>query len=257
MAYVLQKDRPDGISAIRQFSELEPATFSALQDMGRKRRYEAGQTISAEGDPTTFVACVLDGFLRMQKTLADGRQQIVGILVEGDMFGQVFSGPQHFAIEAATDTEICAFPRLPFEKLLTRSPDLDRVLLLNILNELDRARDWMIVLSTQKVCDRLAGFLLVVCSRFATVDHLVTRVGEGLEIRIPISRADLASLLGARAETISRGFHTLEDAGEISIVKPDIIRILDLKALAVRAGEEDYPDPSNLRDMLRSVRQHG
>lgn len=218
------------------------------------RKYRAGQTVVAESTSTDFVGTVRSGILRMQKTLADGRQHVVGLLVEGDMFGRVFDGTIEFSIEAATDAEICSFARGPFEALLMRSPDLDRGVLLNILNELDRARDWMIILSNQKISSRLAGFLILMCSRFATVDHMVEPMGNGIQVRIPISRTDLAHLLGTRPESLSRAFHWLADHGDIDILAPDLIFLRDLKGLASRAGEDTAETIPRLRDLIGSNR---
>lgn len=244
---------PAGLKLIRQFSELPDDVIDELRAMCRKRRFAADRTVVHDGEHPDDVGFVLSGVLRMQKTLSDGRQHIVGLLVEGDMFGHVFNGPLHFAIEAATDAEICAFRRSQFEELLMRSPDLERVVLLNVLNELDRARDWMIILSGQKVSGRLAGFLLVMCARFSAIDHLLTRRRDGVDVKIPISRTDLAHLLGTRPESISRAFHALADAGDISILRPDFVRIHDFEALAEKAGEDDPLSNANLREIVQAI----
>lgn len=248
-------DRAAGLRGLCQFSGLQPDTQEKLIGICRMRRYSAGQTVAFDGDEPDFIGCVKSGFLRMQKTLSDGRQHIVGLLVEGDMFGRVFDGPLHFAIEAATDAEICAFQRAQFEDILAHAPDLERVVLLNILNELDRARDWMVILSSQKVSSRVAGFLLIVCSRFASVDHLLQARDDGLDVKIPIGRADLAHLLGTRPESISRAIHALANAGCIEIVKPDLIRIFDFEALAAEAGDSELGSNPNLKELLQVIQK--
>ena len=245
------------LNGIRQLQDLAPETVDALNVICQSRHYSAGQTVVFDGEHAAFIGCVKTGFLRMQKTLGDGRQHIVGLLVEGDMFGRVFDGPLHFGIEAATDTEICAFQRAPFEDLLTRAPDLERVVLLNILNELDRARDWMIILSNQKVSARVAGFLLIMCRRFVGIDHILQARETTLEVKIPISRPDLAHLLGTRPESISRAFHALADQGCIEILNPNLMRILDAGALAVEAGDEELAESFNLDDLIQSLKYSG
>lgn len=245
------KNCSNGSSA---FPDILPETRDELDSLSRLRRYRSGQSVIEENVHTDFVGTVQSGILRMQKTFADGRQHVVGLLVEGDMFGRVFDGAIEFSIEAATDAEICIYPRTPFETLLVRSPDLDRAVLLNILNELDRARDWMIILSNNKITSRLAGFLILMCSRFATVDHMVEPKSDGVHIKIPISRTDLAHLLGTRPESISRAFHALEDEGEIEILEPDHVTLRDLPALAARAGEDEAETVPRLKDTLNAIR---
>lgn len=221
-----------------QFSALPDHVRPELEACCRTRSYKAGQLVTDDGERPDFIGCVRKGILRMQKTLIDGRQHVVGLLVDGDMFGRVFDGPMHFAIEAATEAEICVFQRGPFESLLQRTPELERLILLNILNELDRARDWMMILANHKVAGRLAGFLMVLCTRFKGVDHLSRDNSGRLTVTIPISRTDLAHLLGTRQESISRAFHALADMGAIAILSPYKVEILAVDILAAEAGEE-------------------
>ncbi len=252
-----QRARREGcdLSGIRQLADLPPETRAELQGFCRLRSFSAGETIVHAGETPEFIGCVHKGILRMQKTLYDGRQHIVGLLVGGDMFGRVFNGPLEVDIEAATDAEVCAFRRAPFEALLSQSPELDRVVLLNILNELDRARDWMIILANNKVTGRLAGFLLFLCSRFVNIDHFL-RVKDGeLDVQIPLGRADVAHLLGTRRESISRAFRALAEDGTIIIRRPDLIRILDLDALATEMGAEEPGDHVSLKQLVQALQE--
>lgn len=235
-------------------ADVRPETREELEAMCRPRQFSAGQTVIHEDEKTDYVGCVLSGVLRMQKTLADGRQHIVGLLVEGDMFGRVFDGASEFSVEAATDVEFCSFPRGPFEALLLRAPDLDRAVLLNILNELDRARDWMLILSNQKISSRLAGFLVLMVSRFAHVDRVLAAREDGLVIRIPINRTDLSHLLGTRPESISRAFHWLQDEGDIELLEHDRILVRDPERLANRAGEDEFLAMASVRDRMAAGR---
>jgi CRP/FNR family transcriptional regulator len=191
----------------------------------------------------------------MQKYLPDGRQHVVGLLVEGDMFGRAFDGDMHFSLEAATDAEVYTFPRPTFESILLRSPELDRLLLLNLLNELDRARDWMIILANSKVRGRLAGFLLLLCTRFGHVPNMISVANERLRVQIPLSRPDVAHLLGTRIESVSRGFHALANDGLIEILRPDLIELCNLEELAEEAGEPDIGDQAAHEVMRLSLRQ--
>lgn len=235
------------------FDGLPDETLQELARICRVRRYAPGQLVAEAGEELDFIGCVQSGILRMQKTLADGRVHIVGLLVEGDMFGRLHVGPPTIAIEAATGAEVCAFRRGPFESLLARSPELDRVMLLNVLSELDRAREWLIILSTPRVKSRVAGFLLLMCARYAGVEHVLRRTNGEVEVRIPIDRTDLAHLLGTRAESISRAFHALADDGSIALKRPDLVAIRDLDALAAEAGEdlpEDIPGLAEVMDIV-------
>ncbi|MGR3322987.1 MAG: Crp/Fnr family transcriptional regulator [Pseudooceanicola sp.] len=251
------RPRPNvcGLDAYPQMAAVDAGIMRQLEAACRVETYRAGQTLIHEHESQHYVACVKSGFLRMQKSLSDGRQHIVGLLVEGDMFGRIFDEPQRFSIEAATDAEVCTFQRGVFEDLMSRSPDLEKAILLNILNELDRARDWMIILSCQKVTGRLAGFLLILATRFAAVDHIMQGRDGRIDVHIPISRMDLAHLLGTRTESISRALHALADEGHLEILRPDLIRILDIDALAAEAGDEELAGRMDLKGIVQMAQR--
>lgn len=236
----------------RPFATLEAETLGALESECRVKRFRKGETLIREGDALSHVGCVRQGILKMQKSLSDGRQHIVGLLVDSDVFGQEFGALRQFEIEAATDAEICFFERDLFDGLMENSPELERAMLMNILRELDRARDWMIILSCQKVTGRLAGFFMILLTQFAEVDHVLQSRDGQLEIRIPISRTDLAHLLGSRTESISRALHALEDEGLLQILRPDLVRILDMEALAAEAGDAGMAGRVRLADIRPS-----
>lgn len=235
-------------------AQLSPETQDALEAMCRLKSYRSNQIVIHAEEKADFIGFILSGILRMEKTLADGREQIVGLLVEGDLFGRVFDGTAEFSIEAATDMNICLFPRAKFEALLMQSPDLERAVLLTVANELDRAREWLIILSNQKIVGRVAGFLLLMCSRFHEIDHILQLSPGGVELKIPISRGDLAHLLGTRPESISRALHSLSDQGAIDILEHDRFLIRDGKALALAADEDEIEAAAILQDLVTNHR---
>ena len=92
------------------------------------------------------------------------------------------------------------------------------------------------------------------CSRFRDIDHILQPGPEGIEVKIPINRADLAHLLGTRQELISRSLHSLSDQGIIDILEPDRILIQDMKALARVADEDEIEAVATLQDLLNTHR---
>jgi CRP/FNR family transcriptional regulator, anaerobic regulatory protein len=227
---------------IPSLAQVSDAIRSELNQICQIKRVATGEVLAQAGDHPGTIGFVTKGILRMQKTLPDGRQHVVGLLVPGDLFGRVFDDPINFSIEAATDATLVSFRRAPFEALLSRSPELERLILIHFLTEIDRARDWMIVLSNPRVRGRLAGFLLKLCTRFRGGDTMTGSVNGQLTIRNPICRADLANLLGARPESISRAFHALADDGVLKIIRPDLVAIPSIEDLAEEAGEPELGD---------------
>ena len=243
------------LKSITNFTTLPDAVMQDLSNICVRRQYRAGQTITEIDGTWDCIGIVGDGILRMQKGMLDGRQHIVGLLVEGDMFGCVFNETLRFSVEAATDAEVYTFRRKPFEDMLLRTPELDKLLLLNVLSELDRARDWMIILANPKIRGRLAGFLLLLCTRFQAVDHLITVVDRAIRIRIPLSRPDIAHLLGTRVESVSRALHALADDGILKILRPDFIEVQQIEVLSVEAGESEFGTSPSLERLVRTIQK--
>ena len=206
------------------------------------RTFRTGETVLADEQPPRFVGNVVSGVLRMQKTLPDGRQHIVGLLVPTDMFGRVFSGPSRFAMEAATDVTLCCFDRRELESLLQRHPELEHGLMISVLDELDAAREWILLLGGHSVRERVATFLLIFARRWPNVTFGQQPPARPHRVQVPISRRDMAQYLGARVETLSRAIHSLVDDGLIEAEDSARFRILDLAGLVAASGNSEFLD---------------
>jgi CRP/FNR family transcriptional regulator len=215
------------------------------QELGRQshvRTFAAGETVIGEAEDTIFVGFVISGVLRIQKTLFDGRQQIVGLLLPSDMFGRVFSGRSDVAIEAACEAKLCYFSRPAFEMLMLKYPQLEHRILLSQLAQLDNARNWMVLLGCQTVMERVTTFLLIL--RDARRDELAADETTRPDvITIPVGRRDLAAYLGTTVESISRTVQELSRKGVLRIIDSRNFEILDGRRLSHLSGRTDLgPD---------------
>lgn len=210
-----------------------------ISSISRIRRVRAGETILAESAPSNIVGNVVSGALRLVKTLSDGRQQIVGLLLPSDMFGRVFASCSRFAVEAATDAVLCCFDRSAFEAILARHCELEHHMLLAALDELDAARDCMLLLGCQTVLERIATFVLSIYRRSAYKGCAREPGQTSPVIAIPISRRDLATYLGTTVETISRSIHLMARMGVIRILDPRHLQILNSHRLVQMSGREE------------------
>jgi CRP/FNR family transcriptional regulator len=208
-----------------------------LARIARTRTCREGETILAEMEESTFVGTVIAGILRMQKTLNDGRQQIVGLLLPSDMFGRIFAQRSHVSIEAATDATLCCYPRSGFEAIMRRHPELAERLMLAVLKDLWSAQDWMLLLATQTVTERVATFLLMLLRR-RPAPFSRGKAGGRTTIAVPISRRDMAAYLGTTAESISRSVQEMARQGAIEIIDPRHFRLLDLGRLIGLSGRD-------------------
>lgn len=212
------------------------ASRAEIAAISGQRFVEAGQTIIANGGEATNVGTVLAGVLKVTRTLPDGRERVVSLLYPGDFFGQVFISSADFAIEAATEAEICVADRLTFEGVVARHPALARSLLLTVTNALAQAREQALLLSCQTTLERVATYLLVMMERRER------RMAE-LDVRslkataaFMVSRSDVASYLGTTFETISRHIHYLADRGVISIIDNSHFEVIERDELQLIAG---------------------
>lgn len=208
------------------------ACREALRAMAVDREVPAGTILAEEGQPLAEVGYVLEGTLGMVKILPDGRQHIIGLLVPTDLFGRVFDGPPGFRIVALSEARLLSFPIAPFQALLEREPELERLFLIHVLDELDAAREWLLLMNGLKVIERVASLLIILSRRTAD--------GDGDEIVVPLGRKDLAHYLGARPESLSRAFGTLARMRVIKAVDAGTgrYRILDPRRLVQISGQD-------------------
>lgn len=179
---------------------------------------------------------MLAGILKVSKTLPDGRERILTLLYPGDFFGQLFTASMDFAVEAATDVEICVADRLRYESVIRRHPNLEHAILQSTSRALTVARESALLLSCLNSLERVATYLLVTMGRR---DHLLqgTKLLTSHSVAtLGISRADVASYLGTTIETISRHLHYLEDKGVILILDSSHFEVLDTDRLQTIAG---------------------
>lgn len=240
------------MDASAAFRTVEPTRFSAsvgaighlndrdalreLEQIAHVRTYRAGETVLAELEECTFVGSVVSGILRMQKTLHDGRQQIVGLLRPADMFGTVFEGKSHVSVEAATDATLRCYSRKRYEAILQRHPELIRKVVLTILQDLHSAQDWMLLLAAQTVTERVATFLLWL--QRGLPDLADPDCASRTAITVPIGRRDVAAYLGTTVESVSRSIQELARRGAIEIVDPQHFIVNDCDRLLQLSGRD-------------------
>lgn len=214
---------------------LNAAARERLWAISSLREFRKGATIAVEESDLGFVGNVVAGVVKMQKTLPDGRQQIVGLLVPNDILGHVFEERISFSAEAATDVALCCYERRRFEALMGEIPNLEQKVLLAILDELEAAREWMTMMNGNTVAARFAGFLLMLCHRWPEMCCDVEPGSDRLFIRVPIGRGDLARYLGTTPESISRSAMQLARRGVLDNLTPSRFRVRDLDALLALA----------------------
>ena len=208
------------------------AAHADLFQQSRTVSLPPGYRLIDEDGPAAAVWIVQAGVLRVQRFGPEGRRQIVGLFLPGEVAEKIFPDSAGCTVEAATPVELCRIDRRDFAACMDRSPALRRAMTQQRLDRLERMR-WLIwVLGALRPEERICAFLA-----FATrVLPVQPQPGGALVLCNAVPRADLADLLATSAETYSRVSHRLQDAGILKIETPERFRILDLPALARIGG---------------------
>lgn len=213
---------------------LSEAELNDFNKIARQRLIPAGQVIASESD--IAFANILDGVIKLTKLLADGRQQIVGLQFPPDFLGRIYAEETPYYAQAATNVKLCAFPRDGFEAMLKRYPGLERRLFENTLNELDSARDWMLLLGRKSAEERVASLLMMMARRAPTIGCRHATEANFAQFSLTLTRAELADFLGLTLETVSRQLTKLKTTGIIELIDSREITVPNLKELESIAG---------------------
>ncbi len=217
-------------------SQCEADELAILDQMKTYRTFTAGETIIWAGDPVARLGTVVKGCATLLRTMEDGRRQMVGLLFPSDFIGRPGRETTPYDVVAATEVTLCQFERQSFEDLLANTPSLERRLLQMTLDELDAAREWMLLLGRKSAREKIASFLTILARRDAVLRK--SAPGPDMSFDMIISREALADYLGLTIETTSRQITALKNDGVIRLATKRIIELPDFERLAAEAGED-------------------
>ncbi|MGH1413707.1 MAG: transcriptional regulator FnrL [Pelagimonas sp.] len=207
-----------------------------LEEIKYYRKFEAGQTVIWSGDRMDFVGSVVSGIATLTQTMEDGRTQMVGLLLPSDFVGRPGRGSAAYDVVATTDLVMCCFRKAPFEDMMNKTPHIAQRLLEMTLDELDAAREWMLVLGRKTAREKIASLLSIIARRNATV-HLTIAEGP-LVFDLPLTREAMADYLGLTLETVSRQISALKRDGVITLEGKRHVTIPDMSRLMDEAGDD-------------------
>jgi CRP/FNR family transcriptional regulator, nitrogen fixation regulation protein len=200
-----------GGSFKRLAGQAQPAVGSHELDgpielMGAPMSFPRNGEIYGESEPADYLYQVVSGTVRTYKVLTDGRRQIGGFYVPGDIFGLEIGEAHSFSAEAITECQVLVIRRSALVALAERDHDIGRRLWAITGHELQRVQDHILLL-IKSAQERVAAFLLEMAERFSA-DNAV---------ELPMSRQDIADYLGLTIETVSRTLTTLANAATIEL----------------------------------------
>jgi CRP/FNR family transcriptional regulator len=196
-----------------------------------------GQVISRDDEESQYFSNIISGVIKLTKTLTDGRQQIVGLQFPSDFVGHPLRRRSPYFAEAASEVTLCTFDRVRFERLVEELPGLERRLFEHALDELDAAREWMVLLGRKTAGEKVASFLLMVARRANKVGCRPAGNVGSAELELALSRSEIADSLGLTIETVSRQFTILRHRGIITLVGTREVLVPDLRKLEALAEQ--------------------
>ena len=204
--------------------------LAALSKVARKRLCGPNQTIFADGDEAKYYFCMVRGIVKLVKTFTTGEQHIIGLVYPPELLGEPLNPHHSYSAEAATEVELCCFPRAPFDALLKSNPNFKQALLEATLQELKICRNWSLLLARKSAYEKVASFLYMLASRILVAGCAPSPAQ--VHVRLPFTRAEIADYLGLTLETVSRQLSHLKSKKVIELPTSRDVVIPDLNALA-------------------------
>ena len=191
-----------------------------------RRKIKRGDALFSNGDRFDALYAIRTGFFKTRITTEDGRDQVTGFQMAGEIIGlDGIVGDRHSCDAVALeDAEVCEMPYGRIEELSREVPALQTHVHKIMSREIVREHGVMLLLGSMRAEERLAAFLLNL------VQRLHARGFSRSELVLRMTREEIGSYLGLKLETVSRTFSKFAEEGIVE-VKQRHVRILDTEAL--------------------------
>ena len=209
---------------------LNPTELDRLDDLvSSRRRLKRGDYLYRAGEGFDAIYAIRSGFFKTDVLLEDGRDQVTGFQMAGELLGLDGISSEHHTCNAVAleDSEICAIPFSRLEGLSREIQTLQHHFHKVMSREIVRDHGVMMLLGTMRAEERLAAFLLNLSQRFTA------RGFSPSEFNLRMTREEIGSYLGLKLETVSRAFSRFQEEGFIAVQQKHIriLNVIGLKAL--------------------------
>ncbi len=210
---------------------LQPEERAALARIGRHREFKRGETVFAAGDPDPVCATLISGALKIASVDADGVERILALVHPTGFVGEMFAPVAHHDIVALTDSKLCCFSRADYERAIESFPALANALLRRSAEDLHESRALIELMGHRTAEGRVSGLIMAFAKAASDSPcHPADRFA------LPLTRGEIAGLLGLTIETVSRQLGKLEADGLIRRVGTRGIEIADVRRLEAMTG---------------------
>jgi CRP/FNR family transcriptional regulator, anaerobic regulatory protein len=225
--------------AAEAFPAYQPSIPQSLDTIAGRLARAPVKTLAAheqlfrEGEDKSNIYQVLDGAFVLYRLLPNGRRQVTGFAVSGDMVGLGAGKCHACTAESSAGARVRALPAITLHRMAAEDSHLGMQLYDAMSRELASAQDLLMAVGRLNAAERVATFLVGLSERNARAHRSADR------IELPMTRCDIADFLGLTTETVSRTFTKLANCKIVSR-SPRSIRILDAEALEdVAAGDRE------------------
>jgi CRP/FNR family transcriptional regulator len=212
---------------------LSPDELRQLDSLiGMRTKLKKGDTLYRAGESFSALFAVRLGSLKTTVLAEDGREQVSGYHMLGDIIGLDGIGSDRHGCQAIAleDTEVCTLPFDRIEELARNMPPLQHNLHRFLSKEIARDHNIMLLLGSMRADERLAVFLLNLADRYRRRGYSST------EYVLRMTREEIGSYLGLKLETVSRLFSRFQEEGLIQ-VQGRAVKLLDPGALKQIVGQ--------------------
>ena len=196
------------------------------QVVATRRKVARGDNLFRNGDKFNALYAIRTGFFKTRISAEDGRDQVMGFQMAGEIIGLDGIVSDHHTCDAVAleDAEVCVMPYDRIEELSREITSLQRHVHKIMSREIVRENGVMLLLGSMRAEERLAAFLLNL------VQRLHARGFSQSELVLRMTREEIGSYLGLKLETVSRTFSKFVEEGIVE-VKQRHVRILNSDAL--------------------------
>ena len=200
--------------------------------VSNRRQLKRGDCLYRNGDAFASIYAVRSGFFKSRVTSDDGRDQVTGFHMPGEIIGMdgIGTGTHSTSAVALEDSEVCVIPYAKLQELTRDLPGLQTQFHKVMSREIVREHGVMLLLGSMRAEERLAAFLLNLSQRFNARGYSKS------DFNLRMTREEIGSYLGLKLETVSRAFSKFQDEQMISVQQKHV-QILDADGLKAAMGQ--------------------
>ncbi|HRC11753.1 MAG: Crp/Fnr family transcriptional regulator [Candidatus Phosphoribacter baldrii] len=213
------------------FAALDDEAQQALLAQMSSSRLERGDILFREGDQGDTLYVIGEGKVKLGRTSADGRENLIAILGPGEMFGELSlfdPGPRTMTATAVAETQLMGLGNDSLTMLLSGRPEVAKALLAALAARLRRTNEHLADLVFTDVPGRVAKALLDLANRFGRP------VEDGIMVAHDLTQEELAQLVGASRETVNKALADFATRGWLKLEARAVL-LLDVDRLKRRA----------------------